>query len=150
MQWFSTSFDHSDFFLFFPSYFNRNIHYFVGKRGDAEENYDALFSTGTDETDQTLDDLLDADDEEEVAKKRRKAKREPADMYAFVPHDAKHLVHFLTHMHLPGLSSLDQMHLLALADTVANCSGKLTVEQDQEEVQDSRATAENVDPCGLR
>ena len=29
---------------------------------------------------------------------------------------AKHL----THTHLPGLSSLDQMYLLALADTVAN------------------------------
>lgn len=25
----------------------------------------------------------------------------------------------LTHTHLPGLSSLDQMHLLALADTVS-------------------------------
>lgn len=28
----------------------------------------------------------------------------------------------LTHTHLPGLSSLDQMHLLALADTVASCN----------------------------
>lgn len=27
----------------------------------------------------------------------------------------------LTHTHLPGLSSLDQMHLLALADTVSIC-----------------------------
>lgn len=27
----------------------------------------------------------------------------------------------LTHTHLPGLSSLDQMHLLALADTVSTC-----------------------------
>lgn len=30
------------------------------------------------------------------------------------------LTRFLTHSHLPGLSSLDQMHLLALADTVAS------------------------------
>lgn len=28
----------------------------------------------------------------------------------------------LTHTHLPGLSSLDQMHLLALADTVSTCN----------------------------
>lgn len=28
----------------------------------------------------------------------------------------------LTHTHLPGLSSLDQMHLLALSDTVASCN----------------------------
>lgn len=28
----------------------------------------------------------------------------------------------MTHTHLPGLSSLDQMHLLALADTVSTCN----------------------------
>lgn len=32
------------------------------------------------------------------------------------------LSRLLTHTHLPGLSSLDQMHLLALADTVSNCN----------------------------
>lgn len=31
------------------------------------------------------------------------------------------LSRLLTHTHLPGLSSLDQMHLLALADTVSTC-----------------------------
>ena len=32
------------------------------------------------------------------------------------------LSRLLTHTHLPGLSSLDQMHLLALADTVSTCN----------------------------
>jgi hypothetical protein len=38
----------------------------------------------------------------------------------FGPHTATLLAKHLTHTHLPGLSSLDQMYLLALADTVAN------------------------------
>ena len=37
------------------------------------------------------------------------------------------LTNYLTHMHLPGLSSLDQMHLLALADTVASTKTEVTL-----------------------
>lgn len=40
--------------------------------------------------------------------------------YYFGQHQAHTLTRKLTHIHLPGLSSLDQMYLLALADTVAN------------------------------
>lgn len=40
----------------------------------------------------------------------------------FGPRQVKLLTKLLTHTHLPGLSSLDQMHVLALADTVASCS----------------------------
>jgi len=40
----------------------------------------------------------------------------------FGPQEGRKLSRLLTHTHLPGLSSLDQMHLLALADTVANCN----------------------------
>ncbi|XP_022097370.1 dmX-like protein 2 isoform X2 [Acanthaster planci] len=36
------------------------------------------------------------------------------------------LTNYLTHMHLPGLSSLDQMNLLALADTVASTKTEVT------------------------
>lgn len=36
------------------------------------------------------------------------------------------LSRLLTHTHLPGLSSLDQMHLLALADTVSTCDADFT------------------------
>lgn len=35
---------------------------------------------------------------------------------------AQCLAGLLTHTQLPGLASLDQMHLLALADTVASCN----------------------------
>lgn len=37
----------------------------------------------------------------------------------FNPRKAKLLTKMLTHLHLPGLSSLDQVHLLAVADAVA-------------------------------
>ncbi len=38
----------------------------------------------------------------------------------FGPAQSRLLSRHLTHTQLPGLSSLDQMYLLALADTVAN------------------------------
>lgn len=40
----------------------------------------------------------------------------------FGPRQGQLLSRLLTHTHLPGLSSLDQMHLLALADTVSTCN----------------------------
>lgn len=35
------------------------------------------------------------------------------------------LTDFLTHTHLPGLSSVDQMHLLAIADTISHFSSNI-------------------------
>ena len=45
---------------------------------------------------------------------------EPGLAHHFGPSGAALLAKHLTHTQLPGLSSLDQMYLLALADTVAN------------------------------
>ena len=42
--------------------------------------------------------------------------------FLFGPRQADLLSSVLTHTQLPGLSSVDQMHLLALADTLASCS----------------------------
>lgn len=42
--------------------------------------------------------------------------------FRFGPRQADLLSSVLTHTQLPGLSSVDQMHLLALADTLASCS----------------------------
>ena len=41
--------------------------------------------------------------------------------FHFGPQQASLLTNVLTHTQLPGLSSVDQMHLLALADTLASC-----------------------------
>ncbi|XP_076371203.1 dmX-like protein 2 isoform X5 [Tachypleus tridentatus] len=75
------------------------------------------------------------------------------------------LTKLLTHMHLPGLSSLDQMHLLALADTVSSFSTTLfdrfTFDQEKQasgndplsvklDGMNLQATTESLDDCGLR
>lgn len=44
----------------------------------------------------------------------------------FGPGQAKLLANYLTRMHLPGLSGQDQMHLLALADTLATTKTEIT------------------------
>lgn len=50
----------------------------------------------------------------------------PINSNYFGPSTASLLSKHLTHTHLPGLSSLDQMYLLALADTVANTKKDFT------------------------
>lgn len=66
----------------------------------------------------------------------------------------------LTHSHLPGLTSLDQMHLLALADSLAsfndlankedNLSAPEHVPTDTIDGQQLSITANSLDDCGLR
>ena len=77
----------------------------------------------------------------------------------FSSKDSQMLLTLLTHKHLPGLSSLDQMHLLALADTVANChtdelSDKFRMQNktinDPNEDNSNTLTADNLDDCALR
>nr|CDJ88019.1 CRE-RBC-1 protein [Haemonchus contortus] len=63
------------------------------------------------------------------------------------------LTELLTHTHLPGLSSVDQMHLLAIADTLSHFSAD-DVDDLSLANADHHATAatgvETVDECGLR
>ncbi|GIY65182.1 dmX-like protein 2 [Caerostris extrusa] len=71
-----------------------------------DQDYNGLFDITTHMED-SLDDILRTKSVSGETKKKDH-------------HLAASLTHFLTHSHLPGLSSLDQMHLLALADTVAS------------------------------
>lgn len=75
--------------------------------------------------DDNLDELLE--EEDEVGSPRRRDRRasagsEKSSLSHFGPRQGRLLSRLLTHTHLPGLSSLDQMHLLALADTVSTCN----------------------------
>lgn len=87
---------------------------------------------------------------------------------------AKHsrlLTETLTHLHLPGLSSVDQMHLLAIADTISHFTANAMVDRlaqanaDLQPPTDHRLTMgdstasgyaalgtgmDTVDECGLR
>src|SRR5699024_10935275 len=78
----------------------------------------------------------------------------------FDQRQASLLSKLLTHSHLPGLTSLDQMHLLALADSLASFSD-LSNKQDQSSTGESvgvgdpmdehqlSITANSLDDCGL-
>lgn len=75
--------------------------------------------------DDNLDELLE--EEDEIGSPRRRDRRqssgsEKSSLSHFGPRQGRLLSRLLTHTHLPGLSSLDQMHLLALADTVSTCN----------------------------
>ncbi|XP_055842018.1 dmX-like protein 2 isoform X1 [Episyrphus balteatus] len=91
-----------------------------GKQQKEEvKDYDELFDMDAEED--NLDDLLD-DESEPRRNDRRPSIPEKTGVAHFGPRQGQLLSRLLTHTHLPGLSSLDQMHLLALADTVATCN----------------------------
>lgn len=121
---------------------------------DDAKDYDQLFEMDT--TDDNLDDLLDNDNDYKRAD-RRLSIPEKQNISHFGPRQGQILSRLLTHTHLPGLSSLDQMHLLALADTVSTCntdfsekfisdSGKSTNTKDAS----GNSLTDSLDDCGLR
>lgn len=85
-----------------------------------------------------FDDFMEADEEGGVAasgdsRKRRRSTSGDNQPLTFGQRQSRQLSRVLTHTQLPGLTSLDQMHLLALADTVASIGTRL----DHREVQQS-------------
>ena len=132
-----------------------------GASKDKKEEYNELFDTQEEETSLTLDFSLD---DESVARSERRLSlaAEKQGLSYFGPRQARLLSKLLTHTQLPGLTSLDQMHLLALADTVASCNldlaerfaidaAKVAMRQEQLSAQPTEdATMEGLDDCGLR
>lgn len=88
---------------------------------EEKKDYNELFDSNV-IVEESLDYLLD--DEDGCRRERRPSERNVG-LIHFTPKQGRILSRLLTHMHLPGLSSLDQMHLLALADTVATCNTDL-------------------------
>ena len=129
-----------------------------------EQGYDDLFGDGfADEEDDSLDDLLADESSGSRPKKRHPSSRENQGLSYFGPRQARILSKLLTHAHLPGLSSLDQMHLLAVADTVASCqldlADRFAIDAAKRQIAKESATAnpdtgeaspESLDDCGLR
>ncbi|XP_076465247.1 dmX-like protein 2 isoform X2 [Babylonia areolata] len=78
--------------------------------------------------------------------------------YAFTPAHSKVLSRQLMRISLPGLSSLDQMYLVAMADTVAHCkmdfADCFAESKEGSLANDSQAdvnqATESMDDCGLR
>lgn len=84
------------------------------------KDYNELFDSAVAED--NLDDLLEDDTDSPRRFDRRSSVPERQYLSHFGPRQGQLLSRLLTHTHLPGLSSLDQMHLLALADTVSTCN----------------------------
>jgi len=90
---------------------------------DFSTSYESIMRARS-QVDETLDEIL-GKSTIETLNKQKELKRLTDDsnmngsLTNFSPKKAKLLTRVLTHTHLPGLTNLDQMHLLALADAVA-------------------------------
>ncbi|KAL1506470.1 hypothetical protein ABEB36_005832 [Hypothenemus hampei] len=125
---------------------------------EEKKDYNELFDNNIIMED-TLDNILDED--EEVSLRERRSSERNVGLTHFTPKQGRILSRLLTHMHLPGLSSLDQMHLLALADTVATCNtdlaerfaidaAKSAMLKENLINQNEEVMTDNLDDCGLR
>ncbi|XP_074030533.1 rabconnectin-3 alpha isoform X2 [Leptinotarsa decemlineata] len=127
--------------------------------GNQEEkkDYNELFDNNV-TMEESLDTLLE--DHEPGRLERRPSEKNLSQMH-FTPKQGRILSRLLTHTHLPGLSSLDQMHLLALADTVSTCNtdlaerfaidaAKSAMMKENPMGQKEDLLTDNLDDCGLR
>ncbi|GLH09346.1 DmX-like protein 2, partial [Gryllus bimaculatus] len=95
----------------------------AAQNSEEAQDYNDLFDGNVADADESLDDLLvDEPDSPRRHDRRVSLSQERQGLSHFGPRQGRVLSRLLTHTHLPGLSSLDQMHLLALADTVSTCN----------------------------
>ncbi|KAG5343356.1 DMXL2 protein, partial [Acromyrmex heyeri] len=132
------------------------------QQSEDKHDYNELFDSNLDEG-ESLDDMLDEDYECSRQKDRRSSVPERQGISHFGPRQGRLLSRLLTHTHLPGLSSLDQMHLLALADTVSTCNvdfaERFAIDAAKNAIAKENLTGipdgetvstDSLDDCGLR
>lgn len=98
-----------------------------GKVHHAHEEFAATYESfmyTRSQVDETLDEILGKSTLETINKQKELRKlaseeRGKGLLTSFNPKKAKILTRILTHTHLPGLTNVDQMHLLAVADALA-------------------------------
>lgn len=125
------------------------------------KDYNDLFDNAM--QDESLDDLLETDENKSRNYDRRQSVPEKQSLSHFGPRQGQLLSRLLTHTHLPGLSSLDQMHLLALADTVSTCNTDFAERFANDAAKNAIAkenlsgqnegddfSTDSLDDCGLR
>lgn len=94
--------------------------------GEQDNVYDTLFNE--EESDEDLDEALDKIQEDAQSRSSRMrhsstgSETRVVNPHSFTARHSRALTELLTHTHLPGLSSVDQMHLLAMADTLSQFS----------------------------
>ncbi|CAG0879339.1 unnamed protein product [Cyprideis torosa] len=134
----------------------------TGQQQDSETDYSGLFGgVSESENDKSLEDVLSEDMSSSPKGRRASVPQSTFGFAYFGLRESRQLSRLLTHTHLPGLSSLDQMHLLALADTVASCNvdfaEKFAIREEQAKVAKEnlqgiagKAPQDSLDDCGLR
>ncbi|XP_011258516.2 dmX-like protein 2 isoform X2 [Camponotus floridanus] len=132
------------------------------QQSEDKHDYNELFDSNLDEG-ESLDDMLEEDYDCSRQKDRRSSVPERQGISHFGPRQGRLLSRLLTHTHLPGLSSLDQMHLLALADTVSTCNvdfaERFAIDAAKSAIAKENLTGipdgetvstDSLDDCGLR
>ncbi|NWR38283.1 DMXL1 protein, partial [Tachuris rubrigastra] len=109
------------------------------KKDTPNDNYENLFQNPV----ITTDDLVTFDADEESLKPKVIDLSQYSPTY-FGPEHAQVLSRHLLHSSLPGLTRMEQMSLLALADTIA------TTSTDIGESRDRSQGGETLDECGLK
>lgn len=125
---------------------------------EVKKDYNELFDNSINLNDDNLDSLLE---DQDIVRLERRPSERALGIAHFTPKQGRILSRLLTHTHLPGLSSLDQMHLLALADTVSTCNtdlaerfaidaAKSAMAKENLIGQPDEVTTDTLDDCGLR
>ncbi|KAJ8919060.1 hypothetical protein NQ315_016967 [Exocentrus adspersus] len=123
---------------------------------EEKKDYNELFDSNV-MVEDSLDSLLE---DQDTSRMDRRPSERNVGLTHFTPKEGRILSRLLTHTHLPGLSSLDQMHLLALADTVSTCNTDLaerfaidaakSAMAKEAAGQTEEVITDNLDDCGLR
>ncbi|XP_065333652.1 dmX-like protein 2 isoform X2 [Cloeon dipterum] len=127
------------------------------------QDYNDLFDANLSMADETLEDILeDEPNTQNRPERRQSVSGDRQGLSHFGPRQGRLLSRLLTHTHLPGLSSLDQMHLLALADTVSTCNTDFAerfaidaaktaiAKENLTGVPGEEPSTDSLDDCGLR
>ena len=119
---------------------------------EKQKDYNDLFNVEVDEPmdESVFDDLMDDEEKATAARQRRRSASGDNRPLTYGPRESRMLSRVLTHIQLPGLTSLDQMHLLALADTVASIGTRLDHHVDVKQKTIHDGTPDSLDDCGLR
>jgi hypothetical protein len=86
------------------------------------QEYSELFSESIETEVMNFDIIIEDEDSNRRSRRPSMSAEKQQGLSFFGPRQARVLSKLLTHSQLPGLTSLDQMHLMALADTVASCN----------------------------
>ncbi|XP_077200473.1 dmX-like protein 1 isoform X2 [Paroedura picta] len=111
----------------------------INKQNVPDENYEDLFQNSSYHTDELT--LCDIDEEDKKPNVIDLSQYSPT---YFGPEHAQVLSRHLLHSSLPGMSRIEQMSLMALADTIA------TTSTDIGESRDKNQGGETLDECGLK